>query len=156
MSAAIHIDRDTTDTPTDQSFASWVNAVLRHRAVEIPKDVTPELSIRCVNREEMTEANQRYRDKSGATNVLSFPVEPELTQKTGLLGDILICTPVVAEEAGLQGKELGHHWAHLTVHGALHLLGFDHIESDEAERMEALEIEILDSLTIPDPYALGD
>lgn len=153
MTAAVHIDRDADATPADEAFELWVSAVFDHTPAPTPSEISPELSIRCVELDEMTEANSRFRQKTGATNVLSFPVDPDLIQKTGLLGDILICAPVVTAEAERQGKDVSHHWAHLTVHGTLHLLGFDHIEDDQAQRMEALEIAILNSLTIPNPYA---
>ena len=153
MTAAVHIDRDADATPADEAFELWVSAVFDHTPAPTPSEISPELSIRCVELDEMTEANSRFRQKTGATDVLSFPVDPDLIQKTGLLGDILICAPVVTAEAERQGKDVSHHWAHLTVHGTLHLLGFDHIEDDQAQRMEALEIAILNSLTIPNPYA---
>lgn len=153
MTAAIHIDRDAEATPADAAFELWVNAVFDHTPAPTPSEISPELSIRCVELDEMTDANSRFRHKAGATNVLSFPVDPDLTEKTGLLGDILICAPVVTDEAERQGKDVSHHWAHLTVHGTLHLLGFDHVEDDQAQQMEALEIAILNSLTIPNPYA---
>jgi probable rRNA maturation factor len=153
MTAAVHIDRDADATPADEAFELWVSAVFDHTPAPTPSEISPELSIRCVELDEMTEANSRFRQKTGATNVLSFPVDPDLIQKTGLLGDILICAPVVTAEAERQGKDVSHHWAHLTVHGTLHLLGFDHIEDDQAKQMEALEIAILNSLTIPNPYA---
>ena len=153
MTAAVHIDRDADATPADEAFELWVSAVFDHTPAPTPSEISPELSIRCVELDEMTEANSRFRQKTGATNVLSFPVDPDLIQKTGLLGDILICAPVVTAEAERQGKDVSHHWAHLTVHGTLHLLGFDHIEDDQAQQMEALEIAILNLLTIPNPYA---
>ena len=153
MTAAIHIDREAEATPADEAFELWVNAVFDHTPAPTPSEISPELSIRCVELDEMTDANSRFRQKAGATNVLSFPVDPDLTEKTGLLGDILICAPVVTDEAQRQDKDVSHHWAHLTVHGTLHLLGFNHIEDDQAQQMEALEIAILNSLAIPNPYA---
>ena len=115
-----------------------------------------ELSIRLVNEEEGSNLNQTYRDKTGPTNVLSFPFQnpenlpPE--QNLPLLGDIVICAPLVRQEALAQGKAEVNHWAHLTVHGTLHLLGYDHINDEEAQIMEQLETEILAELGFPDPY----
>ena len=153
MTAAIHIDRDAETTPADEAFELWVNAVFDHTPAPTPSEISPELSIRCVELDEMTDANSRFRQKAGATNVLSFPVDPDLTEKTGLLGDILICAPVVTDEAQRQDKDVSHHWAHLTVHGTFHLLCFNHIEDDQSQQMEALEREILNSLASPNPYA---
>ncbi|MDE2087017.1 MAG: rRNA maturation RNase YbeY, partial [Xanthomonadaceae bacterium] len=112
-----------------------------------------ELSIRIVDADEGRELNRDYRGKDYATNVLSFEADlpPEL--KLPLIGDMVICSPVVAREAAEQGKRPRDHWAHLTVHGTLHLLGYDHIVAAEAEAMEALETRILAGLGIADPYA---
>ncbi len=96
--------------------------------------------------------NRRYRDRDYATNVLSFPAELPAGLQLPLLGDIVICAPVVAREAGEQGKKLRNHYAHLTVHGVLHLLGHEHQHDTEAERMEKLERSILARLGIADPY----
>jgi probable rRNA maturation factor len=96
--------------------------------------------------------NLTFRQKDYATNVLSFPYEPLPNEKTSLLGDIVICPAVVAREAREQGKPLRHHFAHLTIHGVLHLLGYDHENASDAEKMESLEIRLLAKLGIPDPY----
>ena len=100
----------------------------------------------------MTDFNTRYRDKHADTNVLSFPVDADLQHRTGLLGDLILCDEVINREAAEQAKPREHHWAHITIHGVLHLLGYDHIDEDEAEIMEALEIQKLDGLAIPNPY----
>jgi probable rRNA maturation factor len=100
----------------------------------------------------MTALNQRYRGKSGVTNVLSFPYEPLPGASSGLLGDIVVCAPVVAEEAVRQGKALDAHWAHLVMHGVLHLQGHDHHHDPDACRMETLETQLLAGLGYPDPY----
>jgi len=136
--------------PSPVSFRRWVEAALagarRRRAAE--------LSIRIVGTREGRTLNRTYRDKDYATNVLSFPVDLPPGVHLPLLGDIAICAPVVRREAAEQGKPVAHHWAHLTVHGVLHLLGYDHIEDAEAVRMEALETRILKGLGISDPYQL--
>jgi probable rRNA maturation factor len=106
-----------------------------------------------VDEAEGRELNRQYRHKDYATNVLSFPADlpPELGLP--LLGDVILCAPVVAREAQAQGKSLDAHYAHLTVHGVLHLLGYDHETISDARTMEGLEVQILDSMGIPDPYA---
>ncbi|HKK22196.1 MAG TPA: rRNA maturation RNase YbeY, partial [Pseudohaliea sp.] len=114
-----------------------------------------ELTVRVVDEAEGRELNRRYRGKDYATNVLSFPADLPPGVDLPLLGDLVLCAPVVAREAAGQGKLEAHHWAHLTVHGVLHLLGEDHQGDAEAERMEAAERRILAGLGMPDPYA-GD
>ena len=138
--------------PASVSFRRWVAAALA--GAGHTRDT--ELSIRIVDSAEGRELNHQYRGKDYATNVLSFPVElPEgLDIEIPLIGDLVICAPVVAREADEQGKPVRHHWAHLTVHGTLHLLGYDHIVEAEAEAMEALERRILATLGIPDPYRI--
>lgn len=112
-----------------------------------------ELSIRIVDAHEGRELNRDYRDKDYATNVLSFPAELPPGVPLPILGDLVLCAPVIAREAQEQGKPLKHHYAHMVVHGVLHLLGHDHMEEAEAEAMETIEREVLASLGIADPYA---
>ena len=134
--------------PAATSFRCWVAAALAgagHRQAA-------ELSIRIVDANEGRALNSRYRHKDHATNVLSFPADLPDGIELPLLGDLVICAPVVAREAVEQGKPARNHWAHLTVHGVLHLLGHDHLKPTEAERMEALETRILAGLGIPNPY----
>jgi probable rRNA maturation factor len=134
--------------PAAASFRSWVAAALaggRRRA-------TTELSIRLVDADEGRALNRDFRGKDYATNVLSFPVELPPGVRSPLIGDIVLCAPVVAREALEQGKRLRDHFAHLTVHGVLHLLGHDHHLDDDAQRMEALEVRILARMGIADPY----
>lgn len=133
-------------SPEQEQFEQWVDAALKHL------DEDCELSIRVVDSEESAELNSSYRGKSGPTNVLSFPFDSPVPMEPRLLGDLIICVPVVEREAIEQNKLLNNHWAHLVVHGCLHLLGYDHIEDDEAEQMEALEISILQTLDIDNPY----
>jgi probable rRNA maturation factor len=145
--------------PDEEQIRQWVEAVLRDRLDEAA------LGIRIVDENESAELNQTYRDKPGPTNVLSFPFEmPELPEgfATGeedeipanLLGDLVICAPVVAREAAEQGKPEMVHWAHMVVHGVLHLLGYDHLEPAEAAEMEEQERQILAGLGIVDPYII--
>ena len=136
--------------PAAVSFRRWVAAALAGRIREA------DLAIRLVDVEEGRALNRHYRGKDYATNVLSFPAElPEGLPKgvkLPLLGDLVICAPVVAREAREQGKPLNAHYAHLTVHGCLHLLGWDHEDPREAKAMEQLERDILAGLGLPDPY----
>lgn len=113
---------------------------------------TAELTIRIVDSKESAKLNQTYRHKPGATNVLSFPFESPPGIALPLLGDLVICAPVVAAEAIAQNKPLLAHWAHMVVHGVLHLLGYDHVKKIDAEKMEKLEIKILAQLGYPNPY----
>ncbi|MDR3444758.1 MULTISPECIES: rRNA maturation RNase YbeY [unclassified Dyella] len=138
--------------PTSASFRQWVEAALRGAK----RRKATELSIRIVDAKEGRTLNRDYRGKDYATNVLSFPVELPPGVKSPLIGDLVICSPVVAKEATEQGKLARNHWAHMTVHGVLHLLGYDHIEDDEAEAMEALETRVLAGLGIDDPYTVDD
>ncbi len=138
-----------TGVPAAASFRRWVEAALRGARRRKPT----ELAIRIVDTDEGRALNRDYRGKDYATNVLSFPAELPPGLALPLIGDLAICAPVVAREAAEQGKPPRDHWAHLTVHGVLHLLGHDHIEEAQAEAMEALETRILAGLGIPDPYA---
>ncbi|APE29997.1 rRNA maturation RNase YbeY [Halomonas aestuarii] len=139
---------DAEDLPTQADLEAWVEAVLS-RQVDEPRH---ELTIRFVDTEESRHLNRDYRDRDRPTNVLSFPFELPPGVDLPLLGDLVICHPVVVREAGEQDKSQRAHYAHMVVHGTLHLLGHDHQEDDEAEAMEALEREILASLGIADPY----
>lgn len=136
--------------PSSASFRKWVAAALADR------DAPAELAIRIVAPDEGRELNRTYRQRDYATNVLSFPAErPEgLPDDVELpyLGDLVICADVVAREAAEQGKKPADHYAHLTVHGVLHLLGWDHLEDADAEAMEARERRILAGLGVADPY----
>jgi probable rRNA maturation factor len=100
----------------------------------------------------MIQFNEQYRENTGSTNILSFSFDPPEGVDSDLLGDLLICAPVIEAEAQQQNKELEHHWAHMVVHGVLHLIGYNHIDQLEAEEMEALEIKILRSIKIDNPY----
>ena len=136
--------------PTPTQLKLWVE-----RALQGASD-TQELTIRIVDKEESQSLNTQYRDKHKPTNVLSFPFEAPVEIELNLLGDLVICAPIVSDEAEEQGKSEISHWAHMVVHGTLHLQGYDHIEDDEAEAMEALEIKILTSLGFPNPYLIEE
>ena len=111
-----------------------------------------EVTVRIVDSEESQQLNRDYRGKDKPTNVLSFPFEMPPGIELDLLGDLVICRQVVEQEADEQQKPLMAHWAHMVVHGSLHLLGYDHIDDDEAEEMESLETEILQKMGFEDPY----
>jgi len=132
--------------PLKRSFVSWIDAIpqLRKRRAD--------LNILVVNAREGRRYNRQFRGKDYATNVLSFPYAPLPGEKSALLGDLVICAPVVAREAGAQGKPVRNHYAHLAIHGVLHLLGYGHQVELEAQRMEALERRILAGLGMADPY----
>ncbi|GAA5219206.1 rRNA maturation RNase YbeY [Corallincola platygyrae] len=133
-------------TPDQTQFQAWAEAALAMR-----KDDS-ELTIRLVDANESQQLNSEYRGKDKPTNVLSFPFDVPEHIELPLLGDLVICVPVVEQEAEQQSKPLEAHWAHMVVHGCLHLLGFDHIDDTEAEEMEGLEIKILTKLGYDDPY----
>jgi len=135
-----------SNLPDEQQIQGWVDAALQNH----PSDT--EIVVRIVDEQESAELNQQYRHKSGPTNILSFPVELPEGIELDLLGDLVICAPVLEKEALEQQKVLADHWAHIIIHGVLHLLGYDHIEDDEAEVMESKEISILNTLKIANPY----
>lgn len=131
------------DLPSASTLRRWASAALG----AVAGDVT----IRIVDEDESRDLNHRFRGKDKPTNVLSFPYDGE-TLDVPVLGDIVICAPVVAREALEQGKEARAHWAHMVVHGCLHLLGLDHQQDAEAEDMESRERDILSAMGFPDPY----
>jgi len=148
MNLTLDIDdvSGAADVPEPPLFERWVSA-----ALEGHRDIA-ELSLRIVDADEITELNRHYRGGDYATNVLSFPADLPEELELPHLGDIVVCAEVVAREADEQHKPLAAHWAHMLVHGTLHLLGYDHIDDTEAEEMEALERTILATLGYPDPY----
>lgn len=137
---------NTTALPSAEQFQLWVDTALSHT------NKPWELTIRIVENEESQQLNGEYRGKDKPTNVLSFPFEVPEGIDLPLLGDLVISAKVVAEEAIEQSKQAHNHWAHMVIHGCLHLLGYDHIDDDEAEEMEALEIDLLAKLNINNPY----
>lgn len=152
MQAELEIQRATTltDTPEDEQFHHWINAVPTELQHEL------QLSIRIVDEPEARRFNRDYRDRDYATNVLSFPADlPKglpAEVRCSQLGDLLICAPVVVREARERRRPEADHWAHLTIHGVLHLLGYDHKQDADAVIMESMETGILKSLGVPDPY----
>ncbi|MDP0561620.1 MAG: rRNA maturation RNase YbeY [Candidatus Endonucleobacter sp. (ex Gigantidas childressi)] len=146
----IHVDlqiaSESSKLPSLPDIERWVSAALIKRTSEL------EISIRIVDITEGAKLNQQWRNKSGPTNVLSFPADLPVEVGLSLLGDLVICAPTVEEESKEQGKSLQAHWAHIVIHGTLHLLGYDHIEDDQARLMESLEVKIMKSIGFPDPY----
>ena len=132
--------------PTEDQIVQWATAAVQPEGDEV------EMTVRIVDEAESHELNLTYRGKDRPTNVLSFPFECPDEVELPLLGDLVICRQVVEREAVEQEKPLMAHWAHMVVHGSLHLLGYDHIENDEAEEMESLETQIMQGLGFGDPY----
>ncbi|HHF3818208.1 rRNA maturation RNase YbeY [Haemophilus influenzae] len=132
--------------PTEEQIVQWATAAIQPEGNEV------EMTVRIVDEAESHELNLTYRGKDRPTNVLSFPFECPDEVELPLLGDLVICRQVVEREAAEQEKPLMAHWAHMVVHGSLHLLGYDHIEDDEAEEMESLETQIMQGLGFDDPY----
>lgn len=144
---------EAPDAPDEPHLQSWV----RHAALAAG-GVVGDVTLRIVDEDEIQTLNRDYRDKDKPTNVLSFPFEmPEglpADAVAPLLGDIIICDAVVRREALEQNKALDAHWAHMVTHGVLHLLGYDHIDEDDAQIMEAMEIRALHEQGFPDPYTI--
>ena len=132
--------------PTAEQIEQWATAAVQPQSDEV------EMTVRIVDEAESHALNLNYRGKDRPTNVLSFPLECPDEVELPLLGDLVICRQVVEREAQEQDKPLMAHWAHMVVHGSLHLLGYDHIEDDEAEEMESLETQIMTGLGFADPY----
>ncbi|HHF0498064.1 TPA: rRNA maturation RNase YbeY [Haemophilus influenzae] len=132
--------------PTEEQIVQWATGAVQPEGNEV------EMTVRIVDEAESHELNLTYRGKDRPTNVLSFPFECPDEVELPLLGDLVICRQVVEREVSEQEKPLMAHWAHMVVHGSLHLLGYDHIEDDEAEEMESLETQIMQGLGFDDPY----
>jgi len=145
----VALDTSGYALPGEAQIRAWVAAALAARMPEA------ELTIRIVDEVESEQLNQQYRHKSGPTNVLSFPFETDLPMEIPLLGDIVICAPVVVREALEQHKDLSSHWAHMVLHGTLHLLGYDHISDSDADKMEQTEIQLMQQLGFSNPYEVN-
>jgi len=148
MKLKVNIQRatKTPNLPSNQRIRTWVHAALKRHALQA------ELNIRMVGIREAARLNRKWRGEKGPTNVLSFSTDDRRGLANGFLGDIVLCAPVIAREAMQQGKSLGAHWAHMIIHGTLHLLGYDHVKPAEARKMENLEKKLLATLSIADPY----
>ena len=152
MSSGVDVQRACAapGVPAPGKLAKWAEAALDGRSDDA------RMTVRVVDEAEGARLNERYRGKAGATNVLAFAFDAPEVPSLRILGDVVVCAPVAACEALEHSKRLDAHWAHLVVHGTLHLLGYDHDEPGPAREMETLEREILDGLGYPDPYAAGD
>ena len=126
---------------------NWVELLLASET-----EAAFELAIRVVDADESQELNKTFRGQDYPTNVLSFPADIQLPEEPKILGDIAICLPVIKQEAGEQSKRFDQHFAHMVVHGCLHLMGYDHEDEHDADQMETKEIGILENLGYPNPY----
>ncbi len=153
MSIQVELQNDIKDPeiPSAKTMTQWLNQAITIIPNKIPANQN-EITIRVVSSAESAELNEQFRHKKGPTNVLSFPDNPIAGFEADSLGDLAICAELVAIEAKQQEKSIEAHWAHLVVHGFLHLLGYDHIEDNDAKIMEQLEVDILKSLNFPNPY----
>ena len=152
MNVDVQVASDAAGIPTSDDIREWIERTVA--AADPDRDA--DVSVRIVDEQEMRALNRDYREQDKPTNVLAFPAGDTGFVPPGempLLGDIVVFAAVGAREAGVQGKPPGPHWSHMLVHGTLHLLGHDHVTDPQAQAMEALERQILDSLGIADPYA---
>jgi len=147
MTVELDVDyqQSSVGLPDEKMLQQWTEVALLQQS-------DAQLGIRIVDEAESQMLNRDYRGKDRPTNVLSFPMELPEELELPLLGDLVICAPVVAREAEEQAKSLQAHWAHMVIHGVLHLQGYDHIVADEAQEMEALEIRLLQQLGFSNPY----
>lgn len=143
----LQIACSTEQLPEPHDFQVWLDAALAEQ-----KNEPQEITVRIVSEQESQTLNQQYRGKDKPTNVLSFPFEAPPGISMNLLGDLVICADIVKAEASAQNKALLDHWAHMVIHGTLHLLGYDHENDTDADLMEQLEINLLAKLEIDDPY----
>jgi probable rRNA maturation factor len=146
----LQLATEAKDLPDEKQIQQWLEAAI------LPFQSEAEVTVRIVDEAESQQLNFDYREKDKPTNVLSFPFECPPGIELPLLGDLVICAQVVAKEAAEQHKSLSAHWAHMVVHGSLHLLGFDHINEEDATEMEAEEIQILAELGFADPYVIPE
>lgn len=143
----VEVNSSSTKIPSIENIELWIAAALQSDELN-----EAEVSVYIVDEQESQELNFQYREKDKPTNVLSFPADIPDEVGVPLLGDLVVCAPVVEREAQEQGKTLEAHWAHMLIHGTLHLLGYDHVEDDEADVMEALETRLITQLNFPAPY----
>jgi len=146
----LQVNSHSRALPHESDFRRWISSSLEGYNTQV------EVVVRIVDEEESADLNQTYRGKPGPTNVLSFPFEAPAQVDTDLLGDLVICAPVIEREALEQGKTLESHWAHMAVHGTLHLLGFDHLSDAQAAEMELLEKDVLTRMGYGNPYEDND
>ncbi|MEE8210435.1 MAG: rRNA maturation RNase YbeY [Acidiferrobacterales bacterium] len=133
--------------PDEASITRWARTALAG-----PDQDEVEIGVRIVDEDEITQMNRRFRNETGSTNVLAFPFGKTPEVQSNLLGDIVICAPVVRREARAQNKQISAHWAHMVVHAIMHLRGYDHRTPGDAHIMEGIETHVLKRLGFPDPY----
>lgn len=153
LAVDVQIACDDSDIPSKGTIEFWATRAIAESGKSPAANV--ELTVRVVDREEIRSLNRDYRQLDKATNVLSFPagvISGLPAEATQLLGDVVVCAAVVREEAAEQGKPVDGHWAHMLVHGTLHLLGYDHRTAADAAEMEGLETRILTANGLGDPY----
>ncbi len=153
LTVDVQIACDDNDIPAELDIRAWVDAAVQQSGRTIANNA--EIAVRIVAADEIQSLNNSYREQDATTNVLSFPagtIEGLPDDASQLLGDVVVCASVVSAEASEQGKQLADHWAHMLIHGTLHLLGFDHETEAEAAEMESLETKILASQSVTDPY----
>ncbi len=147
MNINLDVQREVDALPKDDELLKWIYETLQYE-----QHADTELTIRFVDEKESADLNEQYRHKTGSTNILSFPFEMPAEVALNLLGDLVICAEVVKQQAKEQKKEEIAHWAHMVVHGTLHLLGYDHQNDAEKNIMEEKEITVLSKLGYSDPY----
>lgn len=138
--------------PAEKRLQRWLDTAMSVLAIDEALEVT----IRLVDNEEIIELNKEYRNVAKPTNVLAFPCDWDLPEEPRLLGDVVIAVAVVNQEAKSQKKKMEAHWAHIVVHGFLHLMGYDHLDDSDAQTMEAMEAKVLQALGFPDPYLIPE
>ena len=143
----VEVNSSSNKIPSIENIELWISAALQSDELN-----QAEVSVYIVDEAESQALNTQYRGKNMPTNVLAFPADIPDEVGVPLLGDLVVCAPIVAREAQEQGKTLEAHWAHMLIHGTLHLLGYDHIEDDEADVMETLETRLITQLNFPAPY----
>jgi probable rRNA maturation factor len=154
----VQLATKTQGIPAEQKFGHWVNCAMKRamKHANLPADGKFGVTVRIIDEDESQALNSHFRDIPKPTNVLAFPVAwgafPLDGADAAELGDLAICAPVVAREAAEQSKPLEAHFAHMTVHGSLHLAGYDHLTEEQAEEMESLETQLMAGLGFPDPY----
>jgi probable rRNA maturation factor len=149
VAVSVRAAAGSASRPSGRQLARWAQAALGRRAGA----AQAQISVLLVGPSRSRRLNAHYRHRDRPTNVLSFPATGEARRHGGLLGDLVICPRVLAEEARAQGKSLASHWAHLVVHGVLHLVGFDHQRDADARRMQRREIRVLRQLGFANPYS---
>lgn len=137
---------ESKDLPDTKKIKQWAKCSLNNEVKQA------ELTIRIVGEEEGIRLNEKWRGACGPTNVLSFPYNEDIKNRKTIQGDVVLCAPVIIREAKQQNKSLDAHWAHMVIHGTLHLQGYDHVQENDANEMESLETDILNKLHFPDPY----